>query len=149
VAVPVSITAIDSQSGVAGVDVRLDNGAFAPAQGSGSSWSATVNIPAVLGNHTIAIQTRDAVGNVGPVVNNVIQPYTVTVTLVDTSAPVLTVATPQALVYDNSPVTCHVTGTAVDSQSGVAWVRVSLIASNGTTIIPDAPATLAGPHGAN
>src|SRR5262249_29673006 len=73
----------------------------------------------------------------------------VTVTLVDTLAPVLTVAAPPSLVYDNSPVTCHVTGTAVDSQSGVAWVRVSLIASNGTPIITDAPATLVGPPGAN
>lgn len=148
VPVEVSGTANDDKSGVGWVKVGLapNNLATATPLGSWASWTATVNVPATIGAHTIYVQAEDNVGNSwNPAQDPSKQ---LTLTLVDTTAPVVTVSVPPGpFLYDNSPVSIPVSGTVLDTCTGVNKVWVRLVEDAGES--SEQEATVSDPHGPN
>jgi hypothetical protein len=141
-------TASDDKSGVAWVKIGLQpsNLVDATPQGSWASWTATVNIPATLGNHTIYVRAADNVGNSWDPASDLSKQLTVI--LVDTTAPVVTVSVPSGpFLYDDSPVSVPVSGTVLDTCTGVNKVRVSLL--DGSGVSSEQEVTPSDPHGPN
>ena len=143
--VQVSGSASDDKSGVAWVKVGLDpnNLADATPQRSWAPWTATVNIPATLGSHTIYVKAADNVGNL------TLDPLNqLTVTLVDRTAPEVTVFVPSdSLLYDDSPISIPVSGTVLDACTGVN--KVSVILLDGSRLIGEQEVAPSDPHGPN
>jgi hypothetical protein len=114
-------TATDDATGVAAVEWRLgSSGSFQAATGT-TAWSATVALPG-LGAYPVTVRARDNAGNVSPTQN-------VTVNVVDTTSPALSITTPQegeTFTLAGSGVTVEVRGTASDTQTGVALVEWAL-----------------------
>ncbi len=137
-------TASDTQTGIAWINITLDGTSLPNISNPPQNWSTTVNIPAVVGNHTVTLTCSDGVGN-----KTTQGPFTIA--LVDHVPPeIRQVNSFTPPVIDNLPITLHVSGTVIDVHSGVQWVKVRLIdAVQQKVIIPDTQATISGAHGAN
>src|SRR5262249_50250000 len=82
---------------------------------------ATVTFPG-LGAHIVTLRARDGIGNVSPTQN-------VTVNVIDTTSPSLSITTPaegETFTLTASNVSVEVRGTASDTQTGVAIVEWAL-----------------------
>ena len=128
-------TATDDASGVAAVEWQYGNSGFQaiPNASVTPSWSTQVALPG-LGTHTVAVRARDNVGNVSAVKN-------VTVVVGDTTGPSLAITDPgeDAKPYplQDGKAIIPVSGTASDTQTGVALVEWSLDGSG--TFTPATP----------
>jgi hypothetical protein len=113
----VTITAQDSQSGVASVEYSLDQAAFTAYSGP-----VSVNLP---GNHTLRFRATDKAGNTSPVSSvqfTVVAPPPADTTPPDVSASVSGTKDASGSYVGSATVTI----TATDSGSGVATVDYSL-----------------------
>jgi hypothetical protein len=123
-------TASDDASGVAAVEWQLGGSGFRTAIGT-TNWSAEVVLPG-LGTFSVVLRARDNAGNVSAT-------QSVTVRVGDSTAPALGISVPaegQTFTLVDGNVAVPLSGTASDTQTGVALVEWSLDGQTFTAATP-------------
>ncbi|NHC15853.1 beta strand repeat-containing protein, partial [Motilibacter deserti] len=128
--VTVTVTATDGGSGVASVEVSVDNGAF-------TAYTSPVAVTG-LGAHTVRYRATDNAGNVSPIGSSTFT--IVTPAPVDTTPPTVSASLAGPRLGDDYTGPVTVTVTATDGGSGVASVEYSV--DNGAFTAYTAPVTV-------
>jgi hypothetical protein len=113
-------TAADTPAGVDRVEVQLSSGDWYPVSGK-TNWTAWVTLPG-LGLHTVKFRAWDTLGNVSGI-------SSVTVRVCDVYPPTVNIIYPhsgETIQIVNGQVQIVASGTASDTQSGVAKVEWAL-----------------------